>query len=85
MHFDLHLLASDIFSFCSNHAINLEINWIPRSLDEKADYLSKIADYVDWEIIPEISNYWTIDGVPILLFFLRRFTITKFRDSFLGS
>jgi len=57
MHFDLHLLASDIF-FCSNHGINLEIDWIPRSLNEEADYF--------------IIN-WTIDGVPILLTVFPRF------------
>lgn len=56
MHFNLHVLASDIFSFCSRHGINLEIDWIPRSLDEKADYLSKNVDYDDWEVIPEISQ-----------------------------
>ena len=32
MHFNLHTLAFDIFSFCSHHGINLEIDWIPRSL-----------------------------------------------------
>ena len=47
MHFELHLLASDIFSFCYNHGINLEIDWAPRSLKEKADYLGK-------KIVPEI-------------------------------
>lgn len=53
MHFNLHVLASDILFFCSYHGINLEIDWIPRSLNKKADYLSKIVDYDDWEVIPE--------------------------------
>lgn len=50
------------FSFCSSQGINSEIDWIPRSLNEKADYLSKMVDYGDWEIIPEIfqplDNRW---------------------------
>ena len=54
MHFELYLLASDIFSFCYNHGINLEIDWVPRSLDDKADNLSKIGHYRGWEIVPEI-------------------------------
>ena len=54
MHFEVHLLASDTFSFCCNHGINLEIDWVPRSLNDKADNLSKIVDYDDWEIVPEI-------------------------------
>ena len=39
MHFNLHLLAFNIFSFHSQHGMNLEIDWIPRSLNEKADYI----------------------------------------------
>lgn len=31
MNFNLHRLASDISSFCFNHQINLEIEWVPRS------------------------------------------------------
>ena len=56
MHFELHLLAWDIFSFCYNHGITLEVDWVPRSLNDKTDNLSKIVDYDDWEIIPEISQ-----------------------------
>ena len=43
----------------------MEVDWIPGSLTEKADYLSKIVDFDDWEIweiIPEIfqllDNQW---------------------------
>ena len=31
----------------------MDIEWVPRSLNEKADYLSKIVDYDDWELAPE--------------------------------
>lgn len=47
IHFDLHILASDFFSFCSNHGVSLEIDWIPGYLNKKADYLSKLVDYND--------------------------------------
>ena len=53
MNFNLHKLASDIFSFCFKFGIELDIEWVPRSLNEKADYLSKIVDYDDWELVPE--------------------------------
>ena len=55
MHFNLHTCI--LASFCSYQGINLEVDWIPGSLTEKADYLSKIVDFDDWEIweiIPEI-------------------------------
>ena len=57
MHFDLHLLASDVFFFCYNYGINLEVDWVPRSLNDKADYLSKIVDFDDWEVVPEIFQF----------------------------
>lgn len=60
MHFNLHNLASDFFFFCSNHGINLHIEWVPRSQNEKADYLSKIIDYDDWEVSPQIFHL--LDG-----------------------
>ena len=62
MHFNLHNLASDIFAFCSNHGINLNIEWVLRSQNEKAhrDYLSKIIYDDDWQLFPEIFKL--LDG-----------------------
>ena len=56
MNFNLHKLASDILSFCFSSRIDLDIEWVPRSLDEKADYLSKIVDYDDWQPAPEFFH-----------------------------
>ena len=50
MKLDLHHLAISIFSFCFNHNTELDIQWIPRTCNEEADYLSKIFDYDDWAI-----------------------------------
>ena len=85
MHFELHLLASDIFSFCYNHGINLEIDWVPRSLNDKADYLSKFVDHNDWEIVPEIFQFLDSRWGPILSTVSPLFTTLKSQDSFLGS
>ena len=52
--FNLHKLASDTFSFCFKFGIDLDIEWVPRTLDEKAVYLCKFVDYDDWELAPEI-------------------------------
>ena len=54
MKFSLHELAFDIFSTCLKADIKLDIQWIPRSLNEKADYLSKIIDFDDWELDPAV-------------------------------
>jgi hypothetical protein len=54
MKFKLHQMAFPVFSICLKARIELDIQWIPRSLNEKADYLSKIIDYDDWEITPQL-------------------------------
>ena len=37
MKLDLHRLAIKIFQFCAEHSIRLEVQWIPRTENEKAD------------------------------------------------
>ena len=46
----LHQLAVDIFHTAKENNIEIEVEWIPRSLNEKADYLSKIIDFDDWTV-----------------------------------
>ena len=85
MHFEMHLLASDIFSFCYNHGINLEIDWVPRSLNDKADCLSKIVDYDYWEIVPKIFQLLDSRWALILSTASPLFTtLLKSQDSFIG-
>ena len=50
---DLHRLAVKIFQFCAKHNIRLEVLWIPRKKNEKADYISRLIDFDDWQITPE--------------------------------
>ena len=47
---DLHSLALDIFSFCVQNSISLEVQWIPRTLNAQADAISRIIDYDDWGV-----------------------------------
>jgi hypothetical protein len=53
---DLQSIAIDIYRFCLNNSILIYIEWIPRSENEKADYLSKICDFDDWGISNEMLN-----------------------------
>ena len=50
MKLDLHRLAIKIFQFCAEHSIRLEVQWIPRTENEKADYISRLIDFDDWKI-----------------------------------
>ncbi|CAB3985255.1 Integrase recombinase xerD-like [Paramuricea clavata] len=44
MTFNLHQMAFAVFSICLKARIELDIQWIPRSLNEKANYLSNMID-----------------------------------------
>ena len=43
----LHKLAMEMFSLSREHDIAIDMEWIPRSDNEVADYLSKIVDFDD--------------------------------------
>ena len=50
MRSDLHAIAQKIFQFCANNGIELEVQWLPRTEIERADYNSRIIDIDDWQI-----------------------------------
>ena len=50
----LRALSVDIFNLCLVYSIVLEARWIPRSLNERADLLSRFVDKDDWSINPSI-------------------------------
>ena len=47
---ELQSLALHIFTMCVLNSIRLEVEWIPRSANDRADFLSKIVDYHDWRV-----------------------------------
>ena len=48
--------AMSIFEVCLQYGVKLEMEWIPRTLNEKADYISRIIDHDDWQINPVIFH-----------------------------
>ena len=54
MKLDLHRLAIKIFQFCAERSIRLEVQWIPRTENEKADYISRLVDFDDWQITHDL-------------------------------
>ncbi|CAG2198047.1 unnamed protein product [Mytilus edulis] len=46
----LQNLALDIFAARLKYNVNIDIVWIPRTLNEKANFLSRIVDHDDWGI-----------------------------------
>jgi ribonuclease HI len=50
-------IAFSIFVFCLQKQISLDIVWIPRSLNDRADYISKFVDYDDWFVSSEFFEF----------------------------
>ena len=54
MKFEYHQLAIGIFSTCLHTNIHLDLQWLPRTANEQADYLSRLKDFDDWAVAPSI-------------------------------
>ena len=46
-----------IFQFCAMNNVTVEIEWIPRSLNEYADSLSRVVDFDDWSVSTVFFDY----------------------------
>ena len=51
---DLHAVALKVFALAIQYQIRLEPEWVPRELNEKADFLSRIVDHDDWFLNPSV-------------------------------
>ena len=51
---ELHEIALRVFSLAIECQIRLEPEWVPRELNERADFLSRIVDTDDWYVNPEV-------------------------------
>ena len=49
--------ALSIFELCFQHNIKLEMEWVPRSANELADYMSHVRDFDDWMVNPSMFQY----------------------------
>ena len=47
---ELQTIAMEVSEICENNGINISVEWIPRELNERADYLSRCKDSDDWSI-----------------------------------
>ena len=48
--------ALAIFSVCMRNLIRIEPEWIPREQNKFADYLSRLVEYDDWMLNPEVFS-----------------------------
>ena len=50
---DLQKMARRIFDICIRSGTHLEVQWIPRTLNQQADYISRLIDTNDWQMTYE--------------------------------
>ena len=43
--------ALSIFNICCSRGISIEMEWIPRTQNDKADFLSRICEFDDWGLL----------------------------------
>ena len=53
----LHELAMVAFSACVKFNIKMQLHWVPRAVNEQADFLSRIIDTDDWQISDAFFQY----------------------------
>ena len=51
---ELHAIALKVLALAVQSQIRIEPEWVPRELNEEADYLSRIVDYDDWFLNPTV-------------------------------
>ena len=80
MQFALHTLTISIFEFCIRNNIELSVQWIPRSLNQKTASVSKFMDIDDWQITSEffslLDQYWGLHTIDCFANFYN----TKLKD-----
>ena len=85
MKLDLHRLAIKIFQFCAEHSIRLEVQWIPLTENEKADYISRLIDFDDWHITHDLfliwKSYWARIQLTVLPIIIQQSSLDSFRVS----
>ena len=53
----LHDLSRDIYKFACSNAIDIQMEWVPRSENERADLLSRIVDRDDWSVSDALFKF----------------------------
>lgn len=47
---DLHAIALSIFHICAQNEVHLDVQWIPRTQIDRADFISRFIDIDDWQL-----------------------------------
>ena len=50
-----------MFKICYERSIHLDIEWVPRDHNAKADFISKLVDFNDWQVTEDVFK--DLDGL----------------------
>ena len=53
MKLGFHKMSRRIFDICFRSGTHLEVQWIPRTSNQQADYISRLIHTDDWQITDE--------------------------------
>ena len=67
------------------HNTSLEMEWIPKSKNEKADFISRIVESDDWSVCEDIFEFCDKNGVLIRLTGLLHSIMQSYLDLTLGT
>ena len=92
MKLGLHKMARRIFDICIRPGIHLEVQWIPRTSNQQADYITRLIDTDDWQITDEfflfLDELWGPHSVNCFANYynhkLPRFFLEILEPQFLG-
>ena len=84
MKLGLHRMARRIFDICIRSGIHLEVQWIPRTMNQQADYISRFIDTDDWQLTDDFFLFLMVGG-PIMLIVLPIIIIISSLNIFQGS
>ena len=54
MKLELYTLSLRIFKICYEHSLHLDIEWVPRDHNARADFISKLVDFDDWQVTEDV-------------------------------
>ena len=81
MKLDLHRLAIKIFHFCTEHSIRLQVQWIPRTENEKANCISRFVEFDGWQIPHVLKSYGSRIQSTVSLIIIQQSSLDSFRVS----
>ena len=74
----LHKMARRIFDICIRSGIHLEVQWIPRTSNQQAYFISRLIDTDDWQVIEEFFLFF--DGRWGRTFRVLNFSFSLFEE-----